>query len=283
MINIFFEANITNKRHASLELATYIPHTKTTIDKADLIISSKFPNGSKDFLDIQSALYHYKESRVRVLVFHVTDFCEDLDIPPTVMYFRTSLYKSKQKHNEFILPYIWEPINNETNIYLSKTIKPIVGFCGYVVRTRQLTLDAFAYNKNFTTNYLIRSQIRVDKQPTDITLVEEFKQNILNSHFTICDRGNGNFSMRFYQVLSAGRIPIFIDSDMCLPFADLIPWSEITVSAKTPLELIRKTKLFYETNDIEAVQKNCKTIYENYFRPEQYMVHIFNKHIQQMY
>jgi hypothetical protein len=282
MINIFFESNITNKRNASLELAEYIPHNKSTIDKADLIISSKFPNGTKEFLDIQSALYQYKESKVRVLVFHITDFCEDLDIPAPVMYFRTSLYKSKQKHNEFILPYIWEAINNESNIYIKKSIKPIVGFCGHVVRTRKLTLDTFAYNKNFTTNYLIRSQFWGGK-PNDETLIEEFKQNILNSHFTVCDRGNGNFSMRFYQVLSAGRIPVFIDSDMSLPFEDEIPWSTITVSAKTPLELIKKTKQFYDSNDIEVVQKKCRNIYEIYFRPEKYMIHIYNRYIKQIH
>jgi len=282
MINIFFESNTTKKPNASLELAEYIPHNKSTIDNADLIISSKFTNGAKNFFDIQSALYSYKDSKIPVMVFHITDYSDPLDIPKSVIYFRTSLYKSKQKHNEFILPYIWEPINNESNIYLSKTTKPIVGFCGQVLRTRQLTLDTFAYNQNFTTNYLIRSQFWGGK-PNDTILIEEFKQNILSSHFTICDRGNGNFSMRFYQVLSAGRIPVFIDSDMSLPFEDEIPWSTITVSAKTPLELIRKTKQFYESNDIEAAQKKCKHIYDNYFRPDKYMELIFNKHIRQMH
>ena len=275
MINIFFEPTLSNKPNASLELAEYIPHNKSSIDEADLIISSKFPNGSKCFFDIQSALYGYKESKIPVLVFHLTEYSDPLDIPKSVIYFRTSLYKSKQKSNEFILPYIWEPVNNLTNMYLSKTPKPIIGFCGRIVRTRQLTLDAFAYNQYFTTNYLIRSQD--GKQ----NLAEEVRQNILSSHFPVGDRGTGNFSKRFYQVLSAGRIPVFIDSDMSLPFEDTIPWSTITVSAKTPIELIIKTKLFYQSNNIEEVQKNCRNIYETYFLPEKYMVHIFNRHIQQ--
>jgi hypothetical protein len=280
MINIFFETPISNKSNASLELAELIPHSKSTITNADLIISSRFPNGMKNYFEIQSALYEYKDSKIPVLIFHITDYCDALDIPPKVIYFRTSLYKSKLKSNEFILPYIWEPINNQENLYLSKTPKPVIGFCGHIVRTRKQTLDAFAFNQSFSTNYIIRTQFWGGK-PNDETLANEFKQNILNAHFTICDRGNGNFSMRFYQVLSAGRIPVYIDTDMSLPFEDIIPWHEITVSAKTPLELIRKTKAFYQSNNIEEVQKKCKHIYDNYFRPDKYMEIVFNMHIQQ--
>ena len=95
MINIFFEPTLSNKPNASLELAEYIPHNKSSIDEADLIISSKFPNGSKCFFDIQSALYGYKESKIPVLVFHLTEYSDPLDIPKSVIYFITNRNKNQ--------------------------------------------------------------------------------------------------------------------------------------------------------------------------------------------
>ncbi len=37
-----------------------------------------------------------------------------------------------------------------------------------------------------------------------------FDENMETSEFTFCPRGNGNFSIRFYESLYSGRIPIII-------------------------------------------------------------------------
>ena len=57
----------------------------------------------------------------------------------------------------------------------------------------------------------------------------DYAENILRNPYTVCVRGGGNFSVRFYEVLSAGRIPIFIDTDCVLPLENQIPWRELCV------------------------------------------------------
>lgn len=45
----------------------------------------------------------------------------------------------------------------------------------------------------------------------------------------ICIRGGGNFSVRFYEALAMGRIPILIDTDSSLPLSDVIQWKDHVV------------------------------------------------------
>jgi hypothetical protein len=47
---------------------------------------------------------------------------------------------------------------------------------------------------------------------------------MLNTDYMLCIRGAGNFSIRFYEALSAGRIPLLINTRCALPFDDRIDW-----------------------------------------------------------
>ena len=88
---------------------------------------------------------------------------------------------------------------------------------------------------------------------------------MINSHFNICNRGNGNFSMRFYQTLSCGRIPVLLNTDMVLPFSDEIDWESLIVLANTESELVVKLLYYWNNQDIVQMQVKCKDIYSRYF------------------
>jgi hypothetical protein len=45
----------------------------------------------------------------------------------------------------------------------------------------------------------------------------------------LCVRGGGNFSLRLYETLLMGRIPIFINTDCLLPPDDSINWKQHVV------------------------------------------------------
>ena len=121
----------------------------------------------------------------------------------------------------------------------------------------------------FTTNFVIRAQFWAGK-PHDPVVVKKFEENILSSHFTICHRGSGNFSMRFYQTLSAGRIPILLNTDMTLPFEDEIPWNDIIVMETTQEALIERIMYVWNNKNILELQTRCRDIYEHYFRGTRY-------------
>ena len=54
----------------------------------------------------------------------------------------------------------------------------------------------------------------------------EYYQNMIDSDYIICIRGAGNFSVRLYETLAMGRIPVFINTDCILPMDDVLPWKE---------------------------------------------------------
>jgi hypothetical protein len=56
-----------------------------------------------------------------------------------------------------------------------------------------------------------------------------YRSNMLNSDYVLCMRGAANYSLRFYETLSAGRVPVVIESDAVFPFEEFIPYGEMMV------------------------------------------------------
>ena len=249
-------------------------YTKTSINDCDYILSSKFFFGIYDSRSIQDIINTYENINKKVIIFLVTDTTNKLYIPNNVLLFRTSLYKSLISKNEYILPYVWEKINRPFSI-LKKTVKPIVGFCGQVDEHRINIINTLKNNNNLITNFIIRKDFWGGK-PDDPELFNQFIDNIINSHFTMCNRGRGNFSMRFYQTLSAGRIPILIDTDMVFPFDNEIEWDSIIIKGKNENEVINKILDWWNNKDIEKIQIKCKEIYDTFFNQKIYFNKIFD-------
>ncbi|XLS28474.1 exostosin family protein [Flavobacteriaceae bacterium M23B6Z8] len=86
---------------------------------------------------------------------------------------------------------------------------------------------------------------------------EEFYQNIVDSDYIICVRGGGNFSVRFYETLAMGRIPIFINTDCLLPMANEIDWKQhvVWVESHQIKNLEQLVKNFHEAHTSESFQQ----------------------------
>lgn len=76
----------------------------------------------------------------------------------------------------------------------------------------------------------------------------EFVESIFNSDYVLCARGAGNYSYRFYETLSAGRIPIFVNTDCVLPLDDIIDWKKYCVWIEED-ELEKIDELLLEFHD----------------------------------
>ncbi len=57
----------------------------------------------------------------------------------------------------------------------------------------------------------------------------QFLDNLQRNAYALCVRGADNYSWRFYEALSLGKIPVLIDTDCMLPLADEIPWDQFIV------------------------------------------------------
>lgn len=96
---------------------------------------------------------------------------------------------------------------------------------------RAKLLDSLMRSDGVKTNFIFRENYRggaiSEAERTKTTL--EYYDNILSSDYVLCVRGAGNFSVRFYETLMMGKIPIFVNTDCLLPFENQIDWRKHVV------------------------------------------------------
>jgi len=59
--------------------------------------------------------------------------------------------------------------------------------------------------------------------------LQDYVKSMSDTHYVLTIRGCGNYSIRLFETLAIGRIPIMVDTNQFLPFEDEIPWKEISV------------------------------------------------------
>ena len=192
----------------------------------------------------------------KVIIFFNSDSMEDIPIDNAII-FRTSFNCSSRKPNEFALPG-WS-VDFLSRYHSSKLAirpkrpTPVVGYCGYIDynsalsglkavmksvlgkspignRLRGSAVRSLIRNPKVAANFIIRDGCLTGSSSREQRL--EYVQNIIDSDYALVVRGGGNFSYRLYEVLSCGRIPLFIDTDCVLPFDQLIDWQKQCVWVK---------------------------------------------------
>lgn len=187
------------------------------------------------------------------------------------------------------------------------TLKPVIGFCGqansslfnaikeksrtvlrnfksylglskaepqHVLSTsflRALILKTLQQSQVVSTNFILRKKYRAgvttDKDAHKSTM--EFYGNLKNSDYVVCVRGAGNFSVRFYETLAMGRIPVFINTDCALPLDEVIPWKKhvVWVDYKERHIVAKKVNEFHKAlseADFIALQQTNRDLWKDY-------------------
>lgn len=147
------------------------------------------------------------------------------------------------------------------------TTKPVIGFCGqanpsFVNRFKEVfyttlrnfksriglsreepqqvlstsylrakVLNRLLHSSIVKTNFIFRKKYRAGAVTKDQRkqTTQEFYDNLKDSQYVVCVRGAGNFSVRLYETLAMGRIPVFVNTDCNLPLRDQINWKEHVV------------------------------------------------------
>ncbi len=138
-------------------------------------------------------------------------------------------------------------------------------------------------NKLIVTNFVFRKKYRAGaKTEKDILKTSlEFYHNIFENQYTFCLRGAGNFSVRFYETLALGRIPILINTDCKLPFENQINWKKHCLiieenDVKNMSDKIINFHYSFSNNDFIEIQKSNRLLWENYFTKENYFIKLHN-------
>lgn len=202
--------------------------------------------------------------------------------------------------------------------YREKKEKPSIGFCGYasintlkflwsIVRgiqlnaasrfgkyeyigvpifpatyTRARALNLLAHHSSVETRFVIRDKFygnEVQKKALTVSDASQiFYSNIYDTDYTLCLRGYGNWSYRFYETLACGRIPVFIDTDCVLPLEPLIDWKKYCVWIdKSELKYVgEKLADFHAaltTADFVEKQIACRRLWEEHLTIDGFMEH----------
>ncbi|SDS84594.1 exostosin domain-containing protein [Winogradskyella sediminis] len=112
------------------------------------------------------------------------------------------------------------------------------------------------------TNFIYREKYRAGTQNAmqRAASTQEFFDNINASDYVVCVRGAGNFSVRLYETLAMGRIPVFVNTDCILPFTDGIDWKEhvVWVEVDEVHDIVDIVLRFHARMDSEKLMALCR-------------------------
>ena len=115
------------------------------------------------------------------------------------------------------------------NLHLTK-IEPDHIF-PYLLKRNKI-LKSLKESALIETNFKIRSIFAEGTLGKKTNARDEFLNNIISSDYTLCYRGAANYSLRFYETLCLGRIPLLINTDCRLPLENKINWQEVCLIVK---------------------------------------------------
>jgi hypothetical protein len=205
------------------------------------------------------------------------------DVPPLILpndkqiiVLNTSILWTPQKPiNQYIIP---PPDITDKHSHFLENPELSIGFVGQKNNGREKICKYFS-DSGLKTNFFLRDNYIFNLQDNQ---KKEFEDNMNGNLFTLCYRGRGNFSVRFYETLMRGRIPIQINSSSIFPYEDEINYSDVGIFIEEDdLETTNIEKIvreYYNSKSADELlqnQKNNRRIYDEYFHPDVYFSQIF--------
>ena len=242
----------------------------TTLSECDIVgIPFKYSPTDGRVISICNDAQKYNK---KVVAFYNDDFTDSFKLPDNLILFRTSALKSQLGVNERVLPVFVPDHSSINNILNASNIKQSVGFCGHIegIRSRIINKISSVVGSN-NCDFIVRSTFYHNTGQVNIKTRREYCTNISDNLYTLCVRGAGNFSYRFYEALCMGRIPILIDTDTSLPFDKIIDWNNYII--KINESEIEQLPILISKNKIDPI--NVRRMWEEYLSPEGYMKNFY--------
>lgn len=201
-------------------------------------------------------------ARARQLPIVVVSYGDDhRPIPLPAVVFRPSMYRSQRRENEIAMPAYVEDVGCGAVSAPAWAARPSVGFVGragwsglrdllaYLSRTvlaRHPFKDGRYYRRTFAAalakdarvdcRFLFRRRYSghrasIELSPEDAR--REYLENARAATYGLAPKGDGNYSLRFYELLALGRLPILPDTGMVLPLEDVVRYRDFVVDVSS--------------------------------------------------
>lgn len=241
-------------------------------------------------------------------------FSQDERIPPSTLTYGT-LYRSsifeRRAHERCHPVFILDARSETGGAYpetLPKENTPRVGFCGYVgtplgrlvyralgakqkvdgLALRAKVLAALRRDGRLRCEFVARASYlgraplaAFDKSHPLATERDVFLENLFGCPYALAMRGKGNHSVRFYEILSAGRIPLFFDTRCVLPLENEIDWRKLVAWVdESELAVIGDRLLDFHASltpgDFEDRQREIRNLWEARLLPIPFFRHVLD-------
>lgn len=102
---------------------------------------------------------------------------------------------------------------------------------------------------------------------------KDFINNLVSSDYILCARGYGNYSVRLYEALCCGRIPVFVNTDCVLPYDFSQDWRQycVWVEEKDLPRIGEKVAEFHNQlspSEFIDLQYACRNFWQEWLSPE---------------
>lgn len=230
---------------------------------------------------IVSDAYNFAKNNEKKLILYCGGDRPPIILPNynDVIVLNTSVIKSTKPSNEHV---IGVPIEDKFSHFIYEP-ELTIGFVGQKLHGREKYLNYLKNQDEFKTNFILRDNF-IHKLKSNH--IKEFDDNMNNNLFTFCYRGAGNFSIRFYETIMRGRIPIVIKTDNIFPYENLIDYNKLGIFVEEN-ELTENNTLkniileYYNSktkNELIEIQKYNRNVYLTYFHEDIFWEKIFENH-----
>lgn len=169
--------------------------------------------------------------------------------------------------------------NLSTQIAYSTHLTPYEPICPILphILLREEILNKLSQSPYIEDKFIVRGKSTV-RGSQNAKWREEFVANMHDTDYTVCIRGTANYSIRFYETLAMGRIPIFIDTDCALPFHNTIDWKSYCVWIdRSELSAIDERVIdFHQSisdDEFQELQYACRQLWLERLSPEGFYGH----------
>lgn len=97
---------------------------------------------------------------------------------------------------------------------------------------RQAAVSCINKSTELDAHFLVRTSYSGNSQTAEKSQEElrrEFVENLLSSDYALDVRGDANASIRLFEILSLGRIPVIVDTERNLPFSDVVEYTKFSL------------------------------------------------------
>lgn len=253
----------------------------------------------------------------KIIVFAHNDLDDEVRLPNAVVFRTSLYRHQKRQNEIAMPAYAEDLLGDDSVTFRAhSTEPPVVGFCGWAeyknlqnrlgtwvqnegvrwrsfmegkpeilserkgISFRMEALELLKKSPNVRTNFLIRSSYSGHAQTIGMDPVQarrEYRENLLNSDLALVIKGDGNYSYRFYEALSLGRVPVLLDTQCVLPMEDSIDYDSfmLRVDFRELSSLDTRIREWWNSltpEKFNTMQKKAREAFEQQLRIDRFLV-----------